>query len=198
MSVGENPFRSDGRMHRRVSCAPPDDAMRVIARGSDVLPFAGYVTVLALGTTACVLQLPGTGVTGYPVALFLLLVAALFARLALRRSDHTPRQLAAMPTSCAFTAGAMVLEGAFGETVWRYEGIRALTRDGPWLEVNLDGGRAVVLRADEPASEPLEAFIARSAPRMERRDRRLTLAALALAYLALSAVGVVVARTYGG
>jgi hypothetical protein len=194
-----SPFRSDGRVDRRVSCAPGDVAMRVMARSAVLgLPFAGYLAALALGAAVFVYLLPGQGASGAPAVIVPLLIAAAIARSVLRGGVQSPRQLAALPTSCAFTADAMILEGAFGESAWRYEGIRALTLRGPWLVVVLEGDKALVLRADEPAAEALDAFIARRAPRLEARDRRITLALLALTYLALGLGGVVLARTYGG
>lgn len=199
MSAVATPFRRDGRVDRRVSCAPGDVAMRVMARSAVLgLPFAAYLAALALGPAGFMVLLPGQGTAGAPLVIVLLLFAAAIARSALRGGVQNARQLAALPTSCAFTPDAMILEGAFGESAWRYEGIRALTLRGPWLVVVLEGDKALVLRADEPADEALQAFIARRAPRLEARDRRVTLALLALAYLSLGFGGVLLARMHGG
>jgi hypothetical protein len=173
--------------------------MHVLARSTALgLPFAAYLAALALGAAVFVWLLPAQGASGAAAVIVPLLIAAAIARSVLRGGAPSARQLAALPTRCAFTTDAMILEGAFGESAWRYEGIRALILRGPWLVVVLDGDKALVLRADEPASEALDAFIARRAPRLDTRDRRITLALLALAYLALGLVGVALARTYGG
>jgi hypothetical protein len=117
-----------------------------------------------------------------------ILAAALLWR-GLRQPPPTnERWDAAAPRTCALTPDAMILEGAFGESAYRYEAIRELRRHGEWLAVATHGERMIVLRADEPASEPLEVVLTARATAMRPRSHRQTLLRLTLAWMALNAV----------
>jgi hypothetical protein len=199
MSAATSPFRRDGSVERRVTCAPPDVALRVIARDANPGPaFLVYLVVLAAGATACAAVIPGAATAGASSALLLLGAAALLRQTQRRRATLTDAQRETLPLRCAFTADAIVLEGSHGESAWRYGSVRRVTAQGEWLLVVLHGNLDLVLRADEPGDEPLQALLTRRATGLDARDPRRTLWALGLLYAVLVAVAAVVARGTAG
>lgn len=199
MSVASSPFRRDARVDRRVSCAPPDVALRVIARDANPGPaFVAYLAALAAGAALSAALLPNAATAGVSCALLLLGAAALLRRMQRQRAALTDAQRATLPVRCAFTADALILEGAHGESAWRYGSVRRITAHGEWLLVVLHGNLYLVLRADEPGDEPgdepLQDFLAQRVTGLDQRDPRRALWILGLLYAALVALSVVAAR----
>ncbi|MFO0624415.1 MAG: hypothetical protein U0325_02270 [Polyangiales bacterium] len=183
MSAGASPFRHDGRVERRVSCAPPDVAMQVIQRGATPgRVLLAHLVALALGAGVSAVTLPGATVAGATGALLLLLGATLLRHGLRRRATLTDDQRAALPTQCALTPDALILEGARGATAWRYESVREIAAYGPWLRIGLHGGLWLVLRADEPGDEPLAPLLRRRATSLSTRVAARRVLALTLAY----------------
>lgn len=183
MSAGANPFRHDGRVERRVSCAPADVALRVIHRGATPgRVLVAHLGALAVGAEVSVMTLPGAMVAGTASALLMLLLAAFLQHGLRRRATLTDDQRAALPTQCALTPDALIVEGARGATAWRYESVREIAAYGPWLRIGLHGGLWLVLRADEPGDEPLEPLLRRRATRLSTRVPQRRVLALTLAY----------------
>jgi hypothetical protein len=98
MSAATSPFRRDGSVERRVTCAPPDVALRVIARDANPGPaFLVYLVVLAAGATACAAVIPGAATAGASSALLLLGAAALLRQTQRRRATRTDAQRETLP-----------------------------------------------------------------------------------------------------
>jgi hypothetical protein len=195
MSVASSPFRRDGSVERRVTCAPADVALRVITRDANPGPaLLAYLAALAAGAALSAALLPNAATAGVSCALLLLSAAALLRRTQRQRATLTDAQRATLPVRCAFTADALILEGSHGESAWRYGSVRRITAHGEWLLVVLHGNLDLVLRADEPGDEPLHDFLARRATGLDPRDPRRALWVLGLLYAALVALSVVAAR----
>lgn len=189
------PFRRDPRVERYAACAPAEVALPLVAkRAAGVSAFALYLTALGLGALASSLALPRTSLSGVFTGALLIAAAALLLWVVARSRARSAARASSLPSRCAFTADRMILEGEGAHTAWRYEAVRALTREGSWLLVELDRGLLLLLRADEPADDPLEDFLARRVPPRAPRPSRAALPLLALAYFALASLGVFVVR----
>lgn len=194
MSAG-GPFRTDARVERVALCAPPEDAVRIMARETGLQNrVMAYLAWIALGAGTLALTLPHAGTGG---ALAVLVVAgsgALIRWASRRRAQLTETQRASLPVRCAFTADGFILGGNHGESFWRYDDVREITPAGPWLVLTLRPSELLVLSADAPGEEPLAAFLARRASRLggptrdAQAQRRLAVLAVLYTLAVLAAV----------
>ncbi len=183
----DGPFRLDGRVERRARCAPPEVVPEMLWREPDTgRVFVGYLVVLGVGAGVAALTLPGAALTGALSAATALAGAVVAAYARARGKTLTEAQRDALPLRCALTPEGLVLEGNTGQSLWRYEGVRALTRVGPWLVVTLHGNFFVVLRDDDDEGAPLASFLAGRAKHLSAEEPahrvRRRLVALAVTY----------------